>query len=123
LRLRHPRARLFAIFEPRSATACRNFHQTEYAESFDHADEVLLAPLGRAGLPADERLDVERLARDLRVRGRAAEAYSSVEAIGERVVEGAQPGDVVAILSNGAFGGIHENLLEELAAKSRGSGT
>jgi UDP-N-acetylmuramate: L-alanyl-gamma-D-glutamyl-meso-diaminopimelate ligase len=123
LRLRHPRARLFAIFEPRSATACRNLHQAEYAECFDRADEVLLAPLGRAGLPADERLDIERLAGDLRARGRAAAAYSSAEAIRARIVEGARPGDVVAILSNGAFGGIHENLLEDLAAKSRGSGT
>ena len=56
LRTRHPEKRLFAIFEPRTATACRSTHQKAYAESFDAASEVLLAPLGRV-IPEAERLD------------------------------------------------------------------
>ena len=115
LRMRHPKARLFAVFEPRSATACRNLHQAEYAKSFDSADTVLIAPLGRSGLPPEERLDVGRLVAELGERGRPAESAASVDAIVERLVEQAEPGDVIALLSNGAFGGIHARLLDALA--------
>ena len=115
---RHPGARLFAVFEPRSATACRNLHQTLYADSFARASDVLLAPLGRSGLGADERLDCGRLALDLRARGQRAHACGSVDEIVERLVSGAQAGDVIALLSNGAFGGIHPRLLGALAERT-----
>ncbi len=67
LRERHPNQRLFAVFEPRSATACRNTHQQEYIECFELADEVHLAPLGR-DLPADVRLE-RRYRRSWDLRG------------------------------------------------------
>jgi UDP-N-acetylmuramate: L-alanyl-gamma-D-glutamyl-meso-diaminopimelate ligase len=109
---RHPGARIFAVFEPRSATACRNLHQTAYADSFEAASQVLIAPLGRTGLPAGERLDCERLARDLSDRGRQARANASIDEIVEQLLAGARPGDVIVLLSNGAFGGIHRKLLD-----------
>jgi UDP-N-acetylmuramate: L-alanyl-gamma-D-glutamyl-meso-diaminopimelate ligase len=111
LRARHPQGALWVAFEPRSATACRALHQEAYARAFDAADHVLLAPLGRS-LPEGERLDLPRLAREL---GPKAEAMPGVEAIVERVVRDAAPGDTVAVLSNGAFGGIHGKLLDGLA--------
>jgi UDP-N-acetylmuramate: L-alanyl-gamma-D-glutamyl-meso-diaminopimelate ligase len=119
LRTRHPQGSLFAVFEPRSATACRNLHQAEYAEAFDHADEVLLAPLGRPNISESERLDVDLLARELRGRGKPAEACASTDRIIARLVAEARPGDAIALLSNGAFGGIHRRLLEALDS-SRG---
>ena len=114
LRARHPGGALWVAFEPRSATACRSLHQEPYARAFDAADHVLLAPLGRdlRDMPVSERLDLPRLARDL---GPKAEAMPGVAAIVARVVQGAAPGDTVAVLSNGAFGGIHGKLLEGLA--------
>jgi UDP-N-acetylmuramate: L-alanyl-gamma-D-glutamyl-meso-diaminopimelate ligase len=118
LRARYPEGKLFAVFEPRSATACRAMHQTEYASAFEAADEVLLPPIGRQGLPESERLDVMRLAADLRARGKTAEAFSGVLPIVEALGARARTGDVVAVLSNGAFGGIHEKLLAALAARS-----
>ncbi|HEX4341394.1 MAG TPA: Mur ligase family protein [Polyangiaceae bacterium] len=116
LRARYAGRRLVAVFEPRSATACRAMHQEQYTESFDAADEVLLAPVGRKGI-ADETLDVERLARDLTLRGKTAAAYPDVDAIVKRLVETATTGDVIALLSNGAFGGIHGRLLTALAGR------
>jgi UDP-N-acetylmuramate: L-alanyl-gamma-D-glutamyl-meso-diaminopimelate ligase len=113
LRLRYPRGRLIAVFEPRSATACRAIHQREYTESFGAADEVYLAPLGRTGL--DDPLDTARLADDLRRSGKVAEAMASVDAIVDRLASRAAPGDIVAILSNGAFGGIHGRVLTALS--------
>jgi len=115
LRSRHPSSKLLAVFEPRSATACRRMHQAEYARAFESADEVLLAPLGRSNLAAEEALDLTRLAEDLRARGKVAHALPSLAAIVEHLALHVQPGSVVALLSNGAFGGIHAKLLERLA--------
>jgi UDP-N-acetylmuramate: L-alanyl-gamma-D-glutamyl-meso-diaminopimelate ligase len=117
LRLRHPQGRLFAVFEPRSATACRRTHQAAYAASFDSADEVLLAPLGRSNLPPEERLDLGLLTEELAARGKHAEHLQEVDSIIARVAERAAPGDVVAILSNGAFGGVQARLLSTLEAR------
>ena len=115
LRSRHATGRLWAIFEPRSATACRNIHQHEYETAFDAADRVVFAPLGRANIPDDERLDVAAIARAI---GERAEAAGSVDAIMDLLVREARAGDVVALLSNGAFGGIHDRLLRALEGRS-----
>lgn len=115
LRSRHPNGRLWAVFEPRSATACRNIHQDEYPTAFRAADRVLFAPLGRTNIPEAERLDVARIARAI---GDSAAAAASVDAIIETIAREARAGDVVALLSNGAFGGIHARLLRELGART-----
>ncbi len=111
LRTRHPNGKLWAVFEPRSATACRNTHQHEYPGAFGAADRVLFAPLGRTNIAENERLDLARIAAEI---GPKAAAVPSIDAILETVVREAQPGDVVALLSNGAFGGLHARLLREL---------
>jgi len=113
LRARHPGGALWAVFEPRSATACRSLHQEAYASSFASADHVLLAPLGRSNVLESERLDIVRLTRDL---GPHALAMPSVAAIVADLARRTRPGDCVAILSNGAFGGIHRMLLDALEA-------
>jgi UDP-N-acetylmuramate: L-alanyl-gamma-D-glutamyl-meso-diaminopimelate ligase len=113
LRTRHPAGRLFAVFEPRSATASRNFHQQVYPESFGAADRVLLARVAR-DLPVDERLDVAALAADLKRRGTDASHFDDVDSIVAELARCSRPGDVVAVLSNGTFGGIHAKLLSAL---------
>ena len=89
-------------------------HQVEYARSFDDADYVFFPPLGRSGLPQHEHLDLERLVQDLAARGTAAEMFGRTESIVERLVTLAEPGDTIALLSNGAFDGIHRKLLGAL---------
>lgn len=113
LRAKHPEGRLWAIFEPRSATACRSLHQEAYAKSFGPADRIVFAPLGRMNIAEEERLDLGRLVSDLERAGKRAEALS-IEAIIDTVAKEAVPGDTVALLSNGAFGGIHQKLIEAL---------
>ena len=114
LRARHPKSRLVAVFEPRSATACRRIHQDEYAKSFDLADEIVFPPLGRSNLPAAEALDLAELVSELGRRGKRAANEPSVDAIVERLGRSVRAGDVVALLSNGAFGGIHQKLVARL---------
>ncbi len=116
LRRRHPDGALWAVFEPRSATACRSLHQEPYARAFGAADHVLLAPLGRANIPEAERLDLPRLAAEIGP-GRAV-AASDVDSIVRTLSEQARPGDTVAILSNGAFAGLHARLLASLEART-----
>ncbi len=114
LRSRHGEGSLFAVFEPRSATACRALHQDAYAGAFGAATRVLLAPLGRSQIPEGERLDLARLAGTL---GPKAEASASVDRILEVLVAEARPGDTVALLSNGYFEGLPQRLLLALQGR------
>jgi UDP-N-acetylmuramate: L-alanyl-gamma-D-glutamyl-meso-diaminopimelate ligase len=114
LRRRHPSGTLWAIYEPRTATACRALHQAAYLASFDAADRVMFSPLGRSNIPVDEQLDLDALVEGLMGRGKRAERAPSIAAIVERIEREAQPGDTVALLSNGSFGGIYSTLLEAL---------
>ena len=114
LRTRHPEGALFAVFEPRSSTACRSLHQDAYATAFSSASHVIIAPVGRDNIPQEERLDVARIIRQLQQGGRWARNPDSVDAIIDELVCEARPGDTIALLSNGAFGGIHDRLQKAL---------
>ncbi len=129
LKMRFGDRRLWAIFEPRSATSRRNTFQSQFAESFDHADLVVIAPaFNQEGIPKDERLDVQQLISDLRARGKEAfcwgeapqaglewNASASASVIAQSIANNTQPEDIVAVLSNGGFGGIHTKLLQLLS--------
>jgi len=114
LRANHPEGRLLAAFEPRSATACRKLHQEAYALAFDAATRAVIAPPGR-DLPEDERLDTARLAEALRKRGIDASAPATIDDVLDDIVRWVRPGDAVALLSNGGFGGLHRRLLDALS--------
>lgn len=114
LRQKHPRGQLIAAIEHGSATACRRVHQQEYGRAFDAADRVVIAPPGRT-LPTNELIDTEQMAQDIANRGGDAFAADSIEAVLDKLVEWARPGDAVVLLSNGSFGGLSKKLLEALA--------
>jgi UDP-N-acetylmuramate: L-alanyl-gamma-D-glutamyl-meso-diaminopimelate ligase len=115
LKGRHKQSRLIAIFEPRSATASRKLHQHEYARAFAAADVSLLAPVGRPEIPEAERLDVAAIAAEIRAGGGAAETPADLAAIIDLAATLARPGDAIVVMSNGAFGDIHNKLLAKLA--------
>ncbi|PWT81618.1 MAG: UDP-N-acetylmuramate:L-alanyl-gamma-D-glutamyl-meso-diaminopimelate ligase, partial [Blastocatellia bacterium] len=60
LRASNPAARVWAVFEPRSASSCRRVFQADFARAFAAADNVLIAPVFRSTLPEAERLSVEQ---------------------------------------------------------------
>ena len=94
--------------------------QEAYASAFSEADVVVIAhPHDQARIAEDERFDSERLIRRLREQGKEAFAFNSVEEIVAAVAANALPHDVVAVLSNGAFGGIHGKLLAALEPVAR----
>ncbi|MGE3178038.1 MAG: UDP-N-acetylmuramate:L-alanyl-gamma-D-glutamyl-meso-diaminopimelate ligase [Vicinamibacterales bacterium] len=114
LRASNPDARIWAVFEPRSASSCRRVFQDDFARAFAAADRVLLAPVFRSTLPEGERLSTEQLVADLIGRGQAAAAAPSIEAIVDTLVAEHRAGDLVVLMSNGGFGGIHQKLLQAL---------
>ena len=106
--------RIWAIFEPRSASSCRRVFQDDFARAFAGADEVVLASIFRSSLPPEERLSESQLVADLHGRGVAARHLPTVDAIVEAVAAEARDGDVIVVMSNGGFGGIHGKLLGAL---------
>ncbi len=118
LRQRFGERRLWAVWEPRSATSRRAVFQQQYAAAFDTADLVIVAePFDQSGLPDDERFDASKLIHDLQVRGNDALCLPDAETIARTIAARAHPMDVVAILSNGAFGGLHKRLLTLLGER------
>jgi UDP-N-acetylmuramate: L-alanyl-gamma-D-glutamyl-meso-diaminopimelate ligase len=116
VRWTYPDHRIWAIFEPRSATSCRRVFQDDFARAFaeGRADETVLAAVFRSTLPEDERLDVEALVRGLQHQGVRARLIPAVDDIVRTVAAEAADGDVVVVMSNGGFDGIHEKLLRAL---------
>lgn len=109
-----PGRRVWAIFEPRSASSCRRVFQHDFARAFGGADQVVLASVFRSSLPESERLSEPELVRDLTLAGVAARHLPDVDTIVSAVAAEARPGDLVVIMSNGGFGGIHHKLLQAL---------
>ena len=115
VRAAQPNQRIWAIFEPRSASSCRRIFQEEFAKAFARADQVVIASVFRSTLPPAERLSEDVLVADLQQAGVAARHLPDVDTIVRMVAADARAGDVVVIMSNGGFGGIHGKLLEALS--------
>jgi UDP-N-acetylmuramate: L-alanyl-gamma-D-glutamyl-meso-diaminopimelate ligase len=120
VRRAHPSARVWAIFEPRSASSCRRVFQEAFAGAFGDADEVILASVYRTNLPEGERLSVPQLVSDLEARGQRARHIDGTDAIIATVAREAREGDLVVAMSNGGFDDIHARLLEALRAGAAG---
>ena len=116
LRTGYPSRRIWAVFEPRSASSCRRVFQDDFARAFTGADEVVIAGVFRSTLPDAERLSEAQLVADLRARGQQARYIQDVDDIVRTVVSERRTGDIVMLMSNGGFGGIHQKLLRALAA-------
>ncbi|MEQ1870015.1 MAG: UDP-N-acetylmuramate:L-alanyl-gamma-D-glutamyl-meso-diaminopimelate ligase [Vicinamibacterales bacterium] len=119
VRAANPAARIWAIFEPRSASSCRRVFQDDFARAFGAANVVLLAPVFRSTLPDAERLSLSTLVHDLRGAGVDARAAASLDDIVQTVAREHAPGDLVVVMSNGAFGGIHLKIVAAVSAAAR----
>ena len=120
LRLKYADRRLVAVFEPRSRTSCHATFQDVYVAAFMPADYVIISQVFDAQRAAEMGgvLDIARLIENIAAQNKPAFAITHVDEIVRRLAAELRSGDVVAIMSNGAFGGIHEKLLSALSGAS-----
>ncbi|GAB4357777.1 MAG: UDP-N-acetylmuramate:L-alanyl-gamma-D-glutamyl-me so-diaminopimelate ligase [Gammaproteobacteria bacterium] len=104
LRARVGRARIVAVLEPRSNTMRMGVHRDALADALRVADRVYLYRPEALGW------DLHAVANRLP----EADVADSVEAIVTSIATVARSGDHVVVMSNGAFGGIHDKLLSAL---------
>lgn len=119
LRLAWPGNRLVVVFEPRTNSSRRSVFQEDYARAFSAADRILIRQhLPLDTIPLEDQFSSSRLAADLVAQGQSAQAYADTTAIIEALTAECRSGDMVIILSNGDFDGIHERLLAQLQQSS-----
>lgn len=107
--------RLVAVFEPRSATSRRKVFQKDYASAFGEADAVFIAtPYDQSKIAASDQFSSGQLVEDIKRGGVPAEEMPGVEEGVKQVAGASRSGDLIAVLSNGGFGGFIPKLLTEL---------
>ena len=117
LRSAYPGRRLWAVLEPRSNTLRRNVFEQALVDSLAMADGSIIAGVFRSeAIPEAERLHPENVVAALQKRGRPSSLEADADAIVAALTPELRTGDVVAILSNGGFGGIYEKLPKAIAA-------
>jgi UDP-N-acetylmuramate: L-alanyl-gamma-D-glutamyl-meso-diaminopimelate ligase len=120
LRSAYPGRRLWAVLEPRSNTLRRNVFERELVESLALADEVVLAGVFKSeAIPVLERMEPGHVVEALRAKGVPAVLRADADAIVSEMVPKVRFGDVIAILSNGGFGGIYEKLPRAIETTGR----
>ncbi|MBA2527506.1 MAG: UDP-N-acetylmuramate:L-alanyl-gamma-D-glutamyl-meso-diaminopimelate ligase [Pyrinomonadaceae bacterium] len=116
LRNKYPAQRLIAVFEPRSWSSRLAVFQDQYAQAFEPADYVLIANVFDSGKVTEKgrALNTDQLIADISKLDKTALVLPGADEIIEQLIPELREGDVVAIMSNGGFGGIHEKLLSAL---------
>jgi UDP-N-acetylmuramate: L-alanyl-gamma-D-glutamyl-meso-diaminopimelate ligase len=121
VRSAYPDRRVWAIFEPRSATSCRRVFQSDFARAFANANRVILPAVFRSSLPEADRLSPELLVQELKGSGIDARYIPQTDDIVKTVARESRDGDLIIVMSNGGFDNIHQKLLTALAAPGSAS--
>src|ERR1043166_1370379 len=118
-RKRYPGRRIWALFEPRSISSSRKEFEDGYVDAFREADRVIIGPIfhreryeTRYGL--DKMMSAPAIVEQLNGAGVEARQIDDFDEIAAEVARGAADGDVVVVMSSGAFGGVHEKILDRL---------
>lgn len=116
LKMKYEGKRLIAVFEPRSWSSRLAVFQQPYAKAFVHADYVIVAGVYNTSKASElgKVLDVGELIKGIKLTGKPAYSFPDADTIVEHLKPQLKDGDVVAIMSNGGFGGIHDKILNLL---------
>ena len=119
LRMKYDGQRLIAVFEPRSWSSRLAIFQEPYGKAFSYADYVIIAGVYNTSKASElgKVLDTDELVKDIAMQGKPALSFPDADAIVEHLTPAMRDGDVVAVMSNGGFGGIHDKLLSVLKAE------
>jgi len=116
LKMKYEGKRLIAVFEPRSWSSRLAVFQEPYTKAFVYADYVIIAGVYNTSKASElgKVLDVGELVHDIEMQGKPALSFPDADSIVEHLAPELKAGDIVAIMSNGGFGGIHEKILNVL---------
>jgi len=116
LRMKYEGKRLIAVFEPRSWSSRLAVFQEPYGKAFSYADYVIIAGVYNTSKASElgKVLDVDELVKDIELQGKPAMSFPEPDIIVDHLIPELKDGDVVAIMSNGGFGGIHDKVLDRL---------
>ncbi len=116
LRMKYDGHRLIAVFEPRTWSSRLAIFQEPYSKAFSYADYVIIAGVYNTSKASElgKVLDVDELVKDIELQGKPAMSFPDADAIIKHLTPELKEGDIVAIMSNGGFGGIHDKLLDVL---------
>jgi len=114
VRQAHPGQRIWAVFEPRSATSCLKIFESEFADALAEADAVVVAAVFRSSLAEDKRLDPIALVERVTSGGTEAYHVPTTAGIVDLLAERTRKGDLVVMMSNGGFDNVHTKLLDRL---------
>ena len=120
LRTKYAGKRLIAVVEPRTWSSRLAVFQEPYARAFAYADYVIIAGVYNTAKASElgRVLDVDELVAEIASQQKPAMSFPDADAIVEHLAPKLRDGDVVAIMSNGGFGGIHDKLLEKLISEN-----
>ncbi len=115
IRERFQGKRIVVFFEPRSVTSRRKIFEHEYGNSFIDADVVFLStPALRIVDDPKDFIDPNIVAGLVRDGGKQVCALNNADEVLEKALPILRPDDVVVVMSNSSFDGIHKKLLEKL---------
>lgn len=112
----YPGRKVFAVFEPRSATSRRKVFQKEYGRAFQSADAILIAEaFDQSKIQEEDRFSSSELVADLVQNHKTALSLPGADAIVDYLGEASRAGDLIVIMSNGGFDGIYQKLIKRLS--------
>ncbi len=116
LRQKYKGKRLIAVFEPRSWSSRLAVFQEMYEKAFSYADYVIIAGVYNTSKASElgKVLNVEELVESIKLTGKPAHQFANADEIVAYLAPELKENDVVAIMSNGGFGGIHDKILQAL---------
>ena len=119
LKMKYEGKRLIAVFEPRSWSSRLAVFQEPYTKAFVYADYVIIAGVYNTSKASElgKVLDVGELVHDIELQGKPAMSFPDADSIVEHLAPKLREGDVVAIMSNGGFDGIHDKILNVLKSE------
>jgi UDP-N-acetylmuramate: L-alanyl-gamma-D-glutamyl-meso-diaminopimelate ligase len=116
IKKRYPARRIFSFFEARSATSARNIFLEEFGSAFNDSDEVFLVPPTKSNVPEPEKLDIQGVAERIQSHKIPVVVEKDVDRLCEhffdRLKAASGQGAVVLVMSNGAFGGLHQKIIQ-----------
>jgi UDP-N-acetylmuramate: L-alanyl-gamma-D-glutamyl-meso-diaminopimelate ligase len=119
VRQRFPNRRLWAVFEPRTASTKRKIFEEDYIRAFAEADRVVFAPMHRPDkVPEGERLSLEKVVESVRRSGKPADVVPAGEEMANFIIQHIVRGDIILFMSNGDFSAMPSRLVEKLAQRA-----